>query len=215
MSNVPSSWSGSQEHILLNDRGWKPRKNPVAGEVFFLTFPFIELTRQVELGGRMGNSPSDHFCERNLTGSDCFATPLDKSRRECSRSGFTARRPSRHDAAFFSPHLMERSLCVAAHKGMAHSLASRAQACGLPLPLSRPPRYVYYEAVRISGERPNHYGHRGARQQKDARTLQPHPYGREARRSRRHRTRAETGVFGGRCAPERAPTRRGRFRRCR
>jgi hypothetical protein len=30
---------------LLNDTGWKTRKHPAAGEVFFLTFPFIELTR--------------------------------------------------------------------------------------------------------------------------------------------------------------------------
>ncbi len=57
VSNVPSSWSGRQEHILLNDRGWKTRKNPVAGEVFFLTFPFIELIRHYcDFQGAMSKS---------------------------------------------------------------------------------------------------------------------------------------------------------------
>ena len=29
---------------MLNHTGWKVRKNPATGEVFFSTFPFIELT---------------------------------------------------------------------------------------------------------------------------------------------------------------------------
>jgi len=41
----PSLWNGSREHLLLNYTGWKTTKTPVAGEVFFLTFPFIELTK--------------------------------------------------------------------------------------------------------------------------------------------------------------------------
>jgi hypothetical protein len=41
----PSTWGGRLEQILLNHAGWKARKNPVVGEVFFLTSPFIELTR--------------------------------------------------------------------------------------------------------------------------------------------------------------------------
>ena len=41
----PSLWNGSREHLLLNYTGWKTTKTPVAGEVFFLTFPFIELPR--------------------------------------------------------------------------------------------------------------------------------------------------------------------------
>jgi hypothetical protein len=31
--------------ILLNGVGWKPRKFPAAGEVFFSLTPFIELIR--------------------------------------------------------------------------------------------------------------------------------------------------------------------------
>ena len=41
----PNSWSGRLEQLLLNYTGWKARRNPAAGEVFFLTFPFIELIR--------------------------------------------------------------------------------------------------------------------------------------------------------------------------
>jgi len=40
----PSLWSGALEQILLNNAGWKVRKNPAAATCFFLTFPFIELT---------------------------------------------------------------------------------------------------------------------------------------------------------------------------
>jgi hypothetical protein len=47
----PSTWSGRQEQILLNYVGWKVRKNPATGEIFFLTFPFIELTRWDEKAG--------------------------------------------------------------------------------------------------------------------------------------------------------------------
>jgi hypothetical protein len=36
---------GRLGQILLNYAGWKLRKNPATGEVFFLTSPFIELTR--------------------------------------------------------------------------------------------------------------------------------------------------------------------------
>jgi hypothetical protein len=38
----PSEWCGRSEHILLTQRGWKARKFPAAGKLFFLTFPFIE-----------------------------------------------------------------------------------------------------------------------------------------------------------------------------
>jgi hypothetical protein len=34
---------------LLIHTGWKARKYPVVGEVFFLTFPFIELIRTWEV----------------------------------------------------------------------------------------------------------------------------------------------------------------------
>jgi hypothetical protein len=43
MRSKPSTWSGRLEQILLNHAGWKARKPPAKGEVFFLTFPFIEL----------------------------------------------------------------------------------------------------------------------------------------------------------------------------
>jgi hypothetical protein len=39
----PSPWGGRQETPSLNQAGWKVRKIPAGGEVFFLTFPFIEL----------------------------------------------------------------------------------------------------------------------------------------------------------------------------
>jgi hypothetical protein len=43
MRSKPSTWSGRLEQILLNHAGWKARKHPAVREVFFLTFPFIEL----------------------------------------------------------------------------------------------------------------------------------------------------------------------------
>src|SRR5258706_11442542 len=39
----PSPWEGKSEPSSLIHTGWKVRKYPAAGEVFFLTFPFIEL----------------------------------------------------------------------------------------------------------------------------------------------------------------------------
>jgi hypothetical protein len=41
----PSPWSGRSEPSTLIQSGWKAGKNPAAGEVFFLTFPFIEHIR--------------------------------------------------------------------------------------------------------------------------------------------------------------------------
>jgi hypothetical protein len=46
LCNAPSPWGGRQEAPSLTHTGWKVRKFPAAGEVFFLTFPFIELHRQ-------------------------------------------------------------------------------------------------------------------------------------------------------------------------
>src|SRR5580704_16527254 len=43
LRNEPSRWGGRPEPSSLIYRGWKVRKFPVEGEVFFLTFPFIEL----------------------------------------------------------------------------------------------------------------------------------------------------------------------------
>src|SRR2546427_7798630 len=43
LSNEPSSWGGRPKPFLLNQGGWRSRKHPAAGEVFFLTSPFIEL----------------------------------------------------------------------------------------------------------------------------------------------------------------------------
>jgi hypothetical protein len=42
MRGKPSTWTGRLEQILLNHAGWKARKPPAKGEVFFLTSPFIE-----------------------------------------------------------------------------------------------------------------------------------------------------------------------------
>jgi hypothetical protein len=46
LCNVPSPWGGKQETPSLNQAGWKVRNSPAEGEVFFLTFPFIELIRR-------------------------------------------------------------------------------------------------------------------------------------------------------------------------
>jgi len=46
LRNVPSPWGGKQETPSLNQAGWKVRNSPAEGEVFFLTFPFIELIRR-------------------------------------------------------------------------------------------------------------------------------------------------------------------------
>jgi hypothetical protein len=45
LGTEPSPWGGRQEAPSLNHAGWKVRKFPAEGEVFFLTFPFIELIR--------------------------------------------------------------------------------------------------------------------------------------------------------------------------
>ena len=45
LGTEPSPWGGMQEAPSLNHLGWKVRKYPAVGEVFFLTFPFIELHR--------------------------------------------------------------------------------------------------------------------------------------------------------------------------
>jgi hypothetical protein len=39
----PSPWGGRQEASSLIHAGWRARKIPAVGEVFFLAFPFIEL----------------------------------------------------------------------------------------------------------------------------------------------------------------------------
>src|SRR2546427_9780318 len=49
LSNEPSSWGGRPKPFLLNQGGWRSRKHPAAGEVFFLTSPFIELLRHDRL----------------------------------------------------------------------------------------------------------------------------------------------------------------------
>jgi len=46
LCNEPSPWRGRPEQSLLNQGGWRARKYPAAGEVFFLTSPFIELLRK-------------------------------------------------------------------------------------------------------------------------------------------------------------------------
>jgi hypothetical protein len=43
LCNEPSKWGGRRETPSFIHRGWKARKVPAEGEVFFLTFPFIEL----------------------------------------------------------------------------------------------------------------------------------------------------------------------------
>jgi hypothetical protein len=43
LCNEPRPWSGTPELPMLIQTGWKVRKYPARGEVFFLTFPFIEL----------------------------------------------------------------------------------------------------------------------------------------------------------------------------
>jgi hypothetical protein len=45
LCNEPSNWGGRRETSSLIHSGWKARKVPAVREVFFLTFPFIELHR--------------------------------------------------------------------------------------------------------------------------------------------------------------------------
>jgi hypothetical protein len=45
----PSPWGGRSKLSSLIHTGWKAGKYPAAGEVFFLTFPFIELLRMCKL----------------------------------------------------------------------------------------------------------------------------------------------------------------------
>jgi hypothetical protein len=46
LRNKPSNWGGRRETSSLMHTGWKTRKIPAGGVVFFLTFPFIELHGQ-------------------------------------------------------------------------------------------------------------------------------------------------------------------------
>src|SRR5580704_17501425 len=41
----PSAWGGRSKPLSLMHTGWKVRNFSAGGEVFFLTFPFIELHR--------------------------------------------------------------------------------------------------------------------------------------------------------------------------
>src|SRR5712691_10156965 len=52
LCHEPSTWGGRPKPFLLNHTGWRSRKRPVEGRVFFLTSPFIEL-----LGTWPSNSP--------------------------------------------------------------------------------------------------------------------------------------------------------------
>jgi hypothetical protein len=65
LCNEPSKWGGRREAISLIYRGWKVRKVPAMGEVFFLTFPFIELHRWDEKAGLR----RDAICSQRLTRS--------------------------------------------------------------------------------------------------------------------------------------------------
>jgi len=47
LSNKPSPWGGRQQAPSLIHTGWKVRNYPAKGDVFFLTFPFIELRRKM------------------------------------------------------------------------------------------------------------------------------------------------------------------------
>jgi hypothetical protein len=49
LCNEPSRWGRRQETPSLIPRGWKVRKVPAVGEVFFLTLPFIELLSRPSL----------------------------------------------------------------------------------------------------------------------------------------------------------------------
>jgi hypothetical protein len=42
LCNEPSPWGGRPKPSLLNQGGWRSRKHPAEGRVFFLTSPFIE-----------------------------------------------------------------------------------------------------------------------------------------------------------------------------
>ena len=46
----PSTCGGRPEQILLNHVGWKARKNPVIGDVFFLDFPFYRTDQKLASG---------------------------------------------------------------------------------------------------------------------------------------------------------------------
>jgi hypothetical protein len=45
LRSKPSPWGGRQEELSLNQAGWEVRKFPAEGDVFFLTFAFIELIK--------------------------------------------------------------------------------------------------------------------------------------------------------------------------
>jgi hypothetical protein len=73
MRSKPSTWSGRLEQILLIHAGWKARKHPAVREVFFLTFPFIELMRhcRTSLLGQ-NQCPPARF---RFTNSGTFSNP--------------------------------------------------------------------------------------------------------------------------------------------
>ena len=62
----PSPWDGKSEPSSLIHTGWKVRKYPAAGEVFFLTFPFIELIGTWAQSTRGKASRTMHAAEDKL-----------------------------------------------------------------------------------------------------------------------------------------------------
>jgi hypothetical protein len=56
LCNEPSRWRGGRETFPLIHKGWKVRKIPAVGEVFFLTLPFIELLGTWERFGQATRS---------------------------------------------------------------------------------------------------------------------------------------------------------------
>ena len=87
LCNEPSPRSGKPKPFALVQKGWKVRNYPAGGEVFFLTFPFIELHRNYLTLRRLAPLrliPA--FSWRDLAYS-CWCTPTtDKS----TRSGASA-----------------------------------------------------------------------------------------------------------------------------
>jgi hypothetical protein len=66
LCNEPSRWGGRPEPSSLIYRGWKVRKFPPEGEVFFLTFTFIELVRIFSSRARRGGVALKSASKKNF-----------------------------------------------------------------------------------------------------------------------------------------------------
>jgi len=96
----PSEWCGPSQHILLVQRGWKARKIPAMGRIFFYAFDLLWLDgtdlRGLALSGRKAllrkllprKAHAVRYVEHVASGTDVFRVICDRDmERDCREAG--------------------------------------------------------------------------------------------------------------------------------